>query len=56
MIENASPDEIHISTERPLGAAVRRWWLRNGLPFITAFHTKFPDYVYARFRIPVCWS
>jgi len=56
MIENASPDAIHISTEGPLGVAARRWCLRNGLPFTTAFHTKFPDYVHARFRIPVSWS
>ena len=56
MIENVSPDAIHISTEGPLGVAARRWCLRNGLPFTTAFHTKFPDYVHARFRIPVGWS
>lgn len=56
LIEAASPEAIHISTEGPLGVAARRWCLRRGLPFTTAFHTKFPDYVHARFRIPVGWS
>jgi glycosyltransferase involved in cell wall biosynthesis len=56
LIEAAAPDAIHISTEGPLGVAARRWCLRAGVPFTTAFHTKFPDYVYARFRIPVGWS
>ena len=56
LIEAAEPDAIHISTEGPLGVAARRWCLRSNLPFTTAFHTKFPDYVHARFRIPVGWS
>ena len=56
MIEAAAPQAIHISTEGPLGVAARRWCLRRGLPFTTAFHTKFPDYVHARFRVPVGWS
>ena len=46
------PDCIHISTEGPLGLAARRYCLNNGLAFTTAWHTKFPDYVNARFGIP----
>ena len=56
MIEEMRPDAIHISTEGPLGFAARRWCLRHGLPFTTAFHTRFPDYVRARFGVPVSWS
>ena len=41
-------DAIHISTEGPLGLAARRWCKRNGLPFTTAYHTQFPDYVAKR--------
>jgi glycosyltransferase involved in cell wall biosynthesis len=49
------PDAIHIATEGPIGRAARRHCLRNGLPFTTAFHTKFPEYVSARTGIPVSW-
>ncbi len=43
-----APQAIHISTEGPLGMAARRWCLKNGFPFTTAYHTRFPDYVAAR--------
>lgn len=56
LISAAAPDAIHISTEGPLGVAARRWCLRHGLPFTTAFHTRFPEYVHARLRVPVGWS
>lgn len=52
-IESFRPCVIHIATEGPLGLAARRYCVKQGIPFTTAFHTKFPDYVYARFRIPV---
>lgn len=42
------PDAIHIATEGPLGMAARRWCQRKGLPFTTAYHTQFPEYVAAR--------
>ncbi len=56
MIEAFGPDAVHIATEGPLGLAARRYCLRRGLPFTTAFHTKFPEYIHARFRVPVSWS
>lgn len=43
-----APQAIHISTEGPLGMAARRWCLKNGFPFTTAYHTRFPEYVAAR--------
>lgn len=46
------PDAIHIATEGPLGMAARRWCLRRNLPFTTAYHTQFPDYVAARTGLP----
>lgn len=49
------PDAIHIATEGPLGVAARRWCLRNRLPFTTAYHTQFPEYVAARTGIPAEW-
>ncbi|KQM63486.1 alpha-mannosyltransferase [Sphingomonas sp. Leaf17] len=43
-----APDAIHLATEGPLCLAVRRWCLAQGLPFTTAYHTQFPDYVAKR--------
>ena len=42
------PDLIHIATEGPLGWAARRLCLRHNLPFTTAYHTRFPEYLAAR--------
>ena len=56
MIEALRPAAIHISTEGPLGQAARRYCRKRGLPFTTAYHTRFPEYIEARFRIPVSWS
>jgi glycosyltransferase involved in cell wall biosynthesis len=50
------PCGIHIATEGPLGYAARRFCVKHGLPFTTAFHTRFPEYVEARFKIPISWS
>jgi glycosyltransferase involved in cell wall biosynthesis len=41
-------EAVHIATEGPLGVAARRWCLSQRLPFTTAYHTQFPDYVAAR--------
>lgn len=48
-------DALHIATEGPLGLAARAWALRRRFPFTTSFHTRFPEYLYARFRIPTRW-
>lgn len=52
-IEEVRPDALHIATEGPLGIAARRFCMKRNFPFTTAFHTRFPEYVYARTRIPV---
>jgi glycosyltransferase involved in cell wall biosynthesis len=52
LIDAFEPDAIHIATEGPLGMAARRHCLRRGLAFTTSFHTRFPEYVAARFRVP----
>jgi glycosyltransferase involved in cell wall biosynthesis len=46
---------IHIATEGPLGAAARRYCLRHRLPFTTAYHTRFPQYLRAMFGVPEHW-
>ncbi|MBI3446430.1 MAG: glycosyltransferase family 1 protein [Magnetospirillum sp.] len=53
MIAAAQPCAIHIATEGPLGWAARSYCRRQGLPFTTAYHTKFPEYIQARFRVPL---
>jgi glycosyltransferase involved in cell wall biosynthesis len=47
-----APDSIHISTEGPLGLAARAYCLKRGFCFTTAYHTRFPEYLRARFGIP----
>ncbi len=55
LIEEARPDSIHIATEGPIGLAVRRYCRKHGLPFTTSFHTRFPEYISARFPVPEAW-
>jgi glycosyltransferase involved in cell wall biosynthesis len=52
-IDAFAPDALHIATEGPLGMAARRYALRHGIPFTSAYHTRFPEYVQARFGIPL---
>ena len=56
LIDAFAPEAIHIATEGPLGWAARRYCRRRRLPFTTSFHTKFPEYIHARWRIPVAWG
>lgn len=49
------PDAVHIVTEGPIGLATRLWVARNRVPFTSAYHTRFPEYVNARTGIPVKW-
>ena len=51
-----APEAIHIATEGPLGMAARSMCLKWQLPFTTSYHTKFPEYIKARFPfIPISW-
>jgi glycosyltransferase involved in cell wall biosynthesis len=50
-----APDAVHLSTEGPLCLAARRWLLRQGWAFTTAYHTQFPDYFAARTGIDAEW-
>ena len=56
MLDAAEPEAIHIATEGPLGLAARRYCRKRGLPFTTSFHTRFPEYVSARTRLPTSWG
>ena len=48
-IKAFAPDAVHIATEGSLGMAARRICIRHGIVFTTAFHTRFAEYVHARF-------
>ncbi|PRD41549.1 alpha-mannosyltransferase [Phyllobacterium phragmitis] len=50
------PAYVHIATEGPLGIMARRACIRNGWRFTTSFHTRFPEYLYERFPVPLSLS
>jgi len=56
LLEADPPDAVHIATEGPLGLAARWHCLRRGWPFTTSYHTRFPEYLTARFPIPLSWG
>ena len=56
IVTDFEPEIIHIATEGPLGWAMRALCRHNAWPFTTAFHTRFPEYLEARTRIPADWS
>jgi glycosyltransferase involved in cell wall biosynthesis len=54
--EEFGPTHVHIATEGPIGLAARRLCLREGRPFTTSYHTRFPEYVAARVPVPEEWT
>jgi glycosyltransferase involved in cell wall biosynthesis len=50
------PNAVHVATEGPLGFWVSCWLRRQGLRFTTSFHTRFPEYIRARFPLPLAWG
>lgn len=53
LMESFLPASIHIATEGPLGMAARAYCVKHRLPFTTAYHTRFPEYIHARTRFPL---
>ena len=56
MVDAFAPDALHLSTEGPLGIATRALALHRRWRFTTAFHTRFPEYLHARTRVPTSLS
>jgi glycosyltransferase involved in cell wall biosynthesis len=50
-IREFAPDAVHIATEGTLGMSARAICLKHGIAFSTSFHTRFPEYVRARFPL-----
>ena len=55
-IDEFAPDCLHLATEGPLGWLARGVARRRGWPFTTAYHSRFPEYVAARFAVPTRWT
>lgn len=55
-LDSFKPEWIHIATEGPIGFSVRGYCRKRQLPFTTAYHTQFPEYVRARVAIPIRWT
>jgi glycosyltransferase involved in cell wall biosynthesis len=53
LLDSLQPCAIHVSTEGPLGLAARAYCRKRQVPFTSAYHTRFPEYVRARARIPL---
>ena len=51
-IEALNPDFVHIATEGPLGICAWIACRRAGRTFTTAYHTRFPEYLAARWIAP----
>lgn len=56
LLEALAPEAIHIATEGPLGVAARGYCIERNLRFTTAYHTKYPEYLQARFCVPASWT
>lgn len=50
------PDAIHIATEGPLGVWASAWLKRREMRFTTSFHTRYPEYLTARLKVPLTWG
>lgn len=54
-LDDFAPHCIHIATEGPIGLIVRNYCIKRNMPFTTAYHTQFPEYVRRRFPVPKSW-
>lgn len=53
MLQDFQPEAIHLMIEGPIGLAGRFYCRQQGLPFSASYTTKFPEYIRARFPIPI---
>lgn len=53
-IKAIDPDYIHIATEGPVGLSARVWCERNGVPYNTSYHTRFPEFLKQIYGVPEC--
>ncbi|MEM7079402.1 MAG: glycosyltransferase family 1 protein [Pseudomonadota bacterium] len=53
LVTDYRPDHVHVATEGPLGVYARGMLKKRRIAFTTSLHTKFPEYVYERVRLPL---
>ena len=56
ILRELRPHAIHIATEGPIGLATRKYCVKHNLGFTTAYHTRYPEYLRARWPIPTAVS
>ena len=54
-IADSGCEHLHIATEGPLGLLANAAARQIGMKFTTSYHTRFPEYVQARWPMPVGW-
>jgi glycosyltransferase involved in cell wall biosynthesis len=55
-IADIRPDAVHVATEGPIGYYVRRYCVAERRSFTTSLHTRFAEYVAARWPVPPRWT
>jgi len=55
LLDDFAPDAVHIATEGPIGWATRQICRRRNWSFTTAYHSKLPEYVHLRTKLPLPW-
>ena len=53
LLNKFRPDCVHIATEGPIGLAMRNLLVHKGMTFTTSFHTRFPEYIKKRTKLPL---
>ncbi len=56
LLNELSPNAIHIATEGPLGWAARAYCMKHATPFSTSFHTRFAEMFERWFGLPRDWG
>ena len=56
ILREFEPHCVHIATEGTIGLTVHRICRKQGIRFTTAYHTQFPEYVRARFPVPISFT
>lgn len=54
-LEASGADHVHIATEGPIGVMTRHCCRARGRAFTTSYHTRFPEYLAARFPVRASW-
>lgn len=54
-IRASRPDYIHVATEGPIGVMTRSYCRKARRPFTTSYHSRFPEYIAARFPVRESW-